>query len=254
MRENQVEMYKLRFEANPALFWSLGADLVDAGSPNLCGQSPAARKALGGHWQEAYNMWLADGEYSRGAQELYVGFILASEAIVNKRPSAKVPKLPKRVWTIAHYNAALRRCEDLAYRDLMIESLLDPGTTPWFKERMAIGALIKANQPEEAERLYREKQWDQNDMAEDFLALIHSCRGAESEYVNFRAMWHYYLEGDRPGGPVTFNKMKTLFLEGRLLGDCKVWRKGFKTWQPVTALKCFSPFVYAEELPPPVPE
>jgi hypothetical protein len=43
-------------------------------------------------------------------------------------------------------------------------------------------------------------------------------------------------------------------LEGRLLGDCKVWRKGFKTWQPVTALKCFSPFVYAEELPPPVPK
>jgi hypothetical protein len=47
---------------------------------------------------------------------------------------------------------------------------------------------------------------------------------------------------------------KDAFLEGRLLGDCKVWRKGFKTWQPVTALECFNPFVYAEELPPPVPK
>jgi hypothetical protein len=132
--------------------------------------------------------------------------------------------------------------------------MLEPRHTAWGQERNAIAALIRDNKPEEAERLFYEKEWDANDMAEDNLALIHTCASAEAGYLNTRAMWHYYTPGNRPFGPVTFDTLKKLFLECRLLGNCQVWRKGFKKWQPVAAVKCFVPFVYAEELPPPVPE
>src|SRR5277367_6572731 len=198
MRKHEVQRYQREFEDRPETFYSFGADLVDAGSPNPCSRSPAARLVLTGRWQKAYEMWLKDGEFSRDLEEMYLGFILASEKIVNKGRSAEVPMpLPKRVWCHAEYNRALRRYEDLQFRDQTIARLLEPGKTKWVQERNAIGALVRDNKPKEAEELFYQYEWEANDMAESNLALIHSCQGAECEYVNFRAMWHYYVPGYR---------------------------------------------------------
>ena len=232
MRKSEVQRYQREFEDRPETFYSFGSDLVDAGSPNPCSRSPAARMVLTGRWQKAYEMWLKDGEFSRDLEELYLGFILASEKIVNKGKSAEVPMpLPKRVWSIAEYNRALRRYEDLEYRDKIISSMLEPGHTAWGLERNAIAALIRDNKPDEAERLYYEKEWDANDMAEDKLALIHTCASAEVGYLNTRDVALLY-PWKSSGRAVTFGTMKKLFLEGRLLANCKVWHKGYKKWQP----------------------
>jgi DNA-binding NarL/FixJ family response regulator len=59
---------------------------------------------------------------------------------------------------------------------------------------------------------------------------------------------------NRPSRPVTFDTLKALLLDCRLMGNCLVWRKGFKTWTPVTSVNCLVPFVYADELPPSVPD
>jgi len=253
MRESEVERYKREFEDMPKSFFSFGADLIDAGSPNPCSRSPAARKVMAGRWQEAYEMWLRDGEYSRNLEELYVGFILASEKIINKRPSAKVPPLPKRIWSDAEYQKSLRHFKDLVYRNKTIEHLLQPGTTAWCKERIAIGTLIKANQPEEAERLFYQYEWDANDMAENNLALIHTCSSAQTEAVNWDAMWFYAPPGGQRRGPVRFGEMKSAFIQGKLLGNCLVWREGMPAWQRAAEVKCFAEFIYGGVLPPPLP-
>jgi len=254
MRKHEVQRYQREFEDRPETFYSFGADLVDAGSPNPCSRSPAARLVLSGRWQKAYEMWLKDGEFSRDLEEMYLGFILASEKIVNKGRSAEVPMpLPKRLWSIDEYNRALCRYEDLEYRDKVIASMLKPRHTAWGQERNAIAALIRDNKPDEAERLFYEKEWDANDMAEDNLALIHTCASAEVGYLNTRAMWHFCTPGYRPGGPVTFATIKKLFLECRLLGNCLVWREGLDGWQKAADVKCFARVAYVGALPPPLP-
>jgi len=49
----EVERYNREFEDMPKSFFSFGAYLIDAGSPNPCSRSPAARKVMAGRWQEA---------------------------------------------------------------------------------------------------------------------------------------------------------------------------------------------------------
>ena len=252
MREAEVERYKQEFEERPDIWKVFGADLVDAGSPNPCSRSAAARKVLGGRWQEAYEMWFKDGEYSRNMEEMYVGFILASEKIINKRPSAKIPQLPKRIWSDIEYKKALRRYQDIEFRNKTIASLLQPGKTAWCLERIAIGILVKENKPEEAERLFYQYEWDANDMAESFLALIHTCSYARAESKNTEAMW-FFAVGGRRGGPVRYDQMKTAFRQGKLLGNCLVWREGMSGWKPAAEVKCFVDVAYAGALPPPLP-
>ena len=63
MRKSEVQRYQREFEDRPETFYSFGADLVDAGSPNPCSRSPQARLVLTGRWQKAYEMWLKDGEF-----------------------------------------------------------------------------------------------------------------------------------------------------------------------------------------------
>src|SRR5277367_1214343 len=91
MREQEIERYKIEYEQRPDLWKMFGMDLVDAGSPNPCSRSGNARKVLGGRWKEAYEEWVQAGEFSRPLEEIYLGFILATEAIFHRRPSAKVP-------------------------------------------------------------------------------------------------------------------------------------------------------------------
>jgi hypothetical protein len=253
MRASEVERYKLENEARPDLWRMFGVDLVDAGSPNPCSRSGNARKVLGGRWQEAMEEWLQQGEFSRPIEEIYLGWILATEAIFHRRPSAAIPMpLPKRIWSDAEYRKSLRHYQDIDYRNKTIGRLLEPGTTPWGRERMEIGALIKANKPEEAERLYYAKEWDQNDMAEDKLALIHTCAYAEVESPNYDANW-FFAVGNRRGGPVRFDQLKTAFIQGKLLGNCLIWREGMPTWQKAADVKCFASVVYTGALPPPLP-
>jgi len=64
MRESEVNAYKREFEDMPKSFFSFGADLIDAGSPNPAAV-PCGAQVMAGRWQEAYEMWLRDGEYSR---------------------------------------------------------------------------------------------------------------------------------------------------------------------------------------------
>jgi hypothetical protein len=70
--------------------------------------------------------------------------------------------------------------------------------------------------------------------------------------ANFDAMWFFTVDGRR-GGPVSFDKLKTAFLQGKLLGNCMVWREGMDGWKRATEVKCFSAFVYTGALPPPLP-
>jgi len=97
MRQEFVEHYKLGFEHDPASWKSFGAGLLGDGSPNSCRRSAIIRKVLHGEWKEAYADWLKLGEYWT-EEEVFLGFVLACEAIVHQRPSAPVPYLPMRVW------------------------------------------------------------------------------------------------------------------------------------------------------------
>ena len=81
MRKEYVEHYKLGFENDPACWKSFGASLVIEGSPNSCRRSSIVQKALRGECQEAYSDWLALREYWT-QEEVFVGFILAGEAII----------------------------------------------------------------------------------------------------------------------------------------------------------------------------
>jgi GYF domain 2 len=201
-------------------------------------------------------MWLKDGEFSRDLEEQYLAFILASEKIVNKGKSSEVPMpLPMRVWNSSEYTKFLNwYSTDKKFRAEAIAGLVNSsGNSEWSRERVAIGTLIRDGMPKEAERIYWEKEWNFDESAEWSLALIHSSPGAESLYTNYKAMWFFYVPGSRPSRPMTFDALKSLLLEGRLMGNCFVWRKGFKKWTPVTSVNCLAPFVYADdELPPPV--
>jgi hypothetical protein len=255
MRKAEVERYMWENINLPRAFWVFGEDLVDAGSPNPCSRSAAARHVLGGRWQKAYQMWLDEGEYSRNLEELYVGWILSSEVIVNKKPAPPIPDLPTRVWTYAEYNKGLRHFEDLKYRAKFIDGLLRLGKTAWCKERISIGALVQQNKWKEAEELYNQYEWRANDMAEYYLALIHSCVHAEPETLNQSAMWYYYQEGRGVGGPIFYEKLKGLFVQGFLTSKCMVCRKGIKEWTPATSFKCFESVIITDDYtPPPIPK
>jgi hypothetical protein len=252
MRESEVKRYQLEFEGWIESWKSFGRDLIDAGSPNPCSRSPGARKCFHGRWREAYDMWLKDGEFSR-IEEHYVAFMLATEKIINKGRSVEVPKLPRRIWSEAEYKKAVHwYTTDIPFRNQTIAHLLSPGKTEWCRQRHAIGALVKANQPEEAERLFHEFQWDQEDLAENNLALIRTCAAAGVGSDNEYAMW-FYSVGGRRGGPVRYDQLRAAFQQGKLLGTCLVWREGMTGWQHAAQVKCFAPVVYSGALPPPLP-
>jgi hypothetical protein len=254
MREQEVQRYQWEFEGYVESWKSFGIDLVDAGSPNPCSRSANARKVLHGRWQEAYEEWLREGEFSRPLEEMYLGFILASKKIIKGGPSAKVPMpLPKRIWSDKEYTKSLRHFQDLEYRDKMLGHLLEPGKTSWGLERVAIGTLIMENKPEEAERLFYQYEWQENDLAETHLALIRTCASAQLEAENVKALWFYAPPGGQRRGPAGFAQMIDAFRQGKLMRTCLVWREGMPAWQPAAEVKCFAAVAYAGALPPPLP-
>jgi hypothetical protein len=252
MRASEVKRYQQQFEGNADSWKSFGTNIINSESPNPWSRSPGARKCFHGCWREAYDRWLKIGEFSR-MEEHYVAFMLATEKIINKGASAEMPKLPRRSWSEAEYKKAVHRyTTDIPFRNQTIAHLLSPGKTEWCRQRQAIGASLKANKPEEAEHLFQQFEWDQEDLAESNLALIRTCAAALMCSENQYAMWFYSVDGRR-GGPIRYDQLRAAFQQGKLLGNCLVWRDGMTDWQHAAQVKCFAPVVYSGALPPPLP-
>ena len=252
MRASEVKRYQQQFEGNVESWKSFGTNLINSEPPNPWNQSVGARKCFLGRWREAYDRWLKYGEVSQ-MEEPYVAFMLATEKIINKGVSAEVPKLPRRIWSEVEYKKLVGwYTTDIPFRNKTIANLLSPGKTEWCRQRQAIGALLKANKPEEAERLFHEFEWDQEDLAESNLALIRTCAAVLVRSENEYAMWFYSVGGHR-GGPVRYDQLRAAFQQGKLLGTCLVWREGMTAWQHAAQVKCFAPVVYSGALPPPLP-
>jgi hypothetical protein len=174
MRKEYVEHYKRGFEHDPATWKSFGAGLVDDGSLNSRRRSTIVRKVLAGDWQEAYAGWLELGEYWT-QEEVFLGFVLACEAIVHRCPSATIPDLPKRVWDEVEYRTWLRQYDDDEFWVNICDRLMTPETTPWLQQRNEFIKLLGAGKAKEAEAFYYALGWDQFEFAESDLALIHMC-------------------------------------------------------------------------------
>jgi hypothetical protein len=174
MRKEYVEYYMLGFEQDPANWKSFGAGLLGDDSPNSCRRYAIIRKVLRGEWKEAYADWLKLGEFWT-QEEVFVGFILACEAIVHKRPSAKVPALPMRVWDDVEYRTWLRKYDDDEFWFQICDRLTTAETTPWLQQRNEFIKLLGAGKAKEAEAFYFALGWDQYKFAESDWALIQMC-------------------------------------------------------------------------------
>ena len=164
----------ITFEDAPAIWKSFGAGLLNDGSLNSRRRHAIIRKALRGELKDAYAGWLKLGDYWT-QEEVFVGFVLACEAIVHQRSSAPVPVLPKRVWDEVEYRTWLRHYDDDEFWFHICDRLMTPETSPCLKQRNEFIKLLGAGKGKEAEALYYALGWDQNEFAESDLALIHMC-------------------------------------------------------------------------------
>ena len=258
MNRQDIARYKLEFEQRPDSWKSFGADLVDAGSPNPCNRSPIARKVLGGRWQEAYQDWLKAGEFSRDSEEVMLAFILATEVVFHRRAPAAIPvDLPKRVWSDDEYKLGLRRLADVKYWNQCVTSMEGTRTTEFALRRAAFAKLLRANKVDEAEQFYKDNEMDQDEMAEQELALIRTCAHAhgvkEDEDRASKTMWFYANAAGQRCGPISELELKQAFDTGQLLRSAQVWREGMSGWQAATFLKEFQTQEYKGAMPPELP-
>jgi hypothetical protein len=259
MKRLDIERYKLEFEQRPDSWKSYGTDLVDAGSHNPCHKSPIARKVLGGRWQEAYQDWLAAGEFSRESEELMLAFILATEVVFHHKAPAAIPAdLPKRVWSDSEYEKCLRLLQDVRYWNQSLAHYKKTGKHPYYARVNAYARLLEANKGQEAEAYYREHEMDQYEMAEHDLAMAKTCAHAhgvvESEERASKTKWFYMTPaGLRSEFPISGLELKKAFDTGAISRTTSVWREGMSGWQPATFLKEFQTEEYTGALPPALP-
>jgi len=255
-----VESDKRNFEMYPERWRSFGADLVDAGSPCPCDRSPIARKVLCGRWQEAYQDWLKAGEFSQGSEEVMLAFILATEVAFHRRSPAPIPAvLPRKIWDEKLYQKRLGQFHrDLKFWNLMHSHLMKKASNPdnpYGLVRNKLGQLLIDGKIKEAECYYKEIEWDQDSMAECWLALIHSTGSAlgfkkEKELADTR-MWFFVDQNDRRRGPILENSLMNLFDAGRLWPDTPVWTQGMRDWASAATTKRFRQGpLYTGPLPP----
>jgi len=260
MNRNKIERYKLEFEQRPDTWRSYGMDLVDAGSPNPCDQSPIARKVLCGRWQEAYQDWLAAGEFSRGCpRELFLAFILATEAIFHRRTPAPVPAdLPKRIWSDTEFEKDVRQLQDIDHWNDWVATLQGSGKTEAGARKKEFAKLLSENKPQDAEAFYRENEMDQDEMAEQYLAMARTCAHAhgvkaDAEHAS-KTMWFFADDFGQCWGPLSETELKRAFECNKLLRSTLVWKEGMITWKQATLITAFWEREYSGALPPPLRE
>ena len=238
MRKEYVEYYKLEFENDVAGWKSFGAALLDDQSPHPCSRPATVRKVLCGDWQEAYADWLKAGEYSI-EEEFFLGFILATEAVIHRGPSVLVPDLPKRVWNEAEYQKWLKLYDDDEFWIQICDRLTMPGMTPWVQQRNEFIKLLGEGKAREAETFYYAHNWDQYELAESDLALIHMCSFVLGDWQESEQMWFYADELSRVRGPIRLQEIQHAVKSGRMSRATYIRTEGMPCWQPATQIAGF---------------
>ena len=239
MRKEYVEHYRREFECDAAGWHSFGAAFVNDHAQNPSSRPAVAEKVLLGRWGEAYADWLKAGEYSR-EEEVFLGFILATEAIYHQRPSAQVPELPKRVWDQDEYTKCLREYDDDEFWFEIYDRLKTPGTTPWFRERNQFIRLLGEGRAREAEAFYYDHDWDHFCLAESDLALIHMCSYVLGDWKESEQMWFYADKLGRTRGPVRLGQIQRAIRSGRVPRTMFVSTDGMPCWQPAEQVAVLS--------------
>ena len=232
-------------------------DLVDAGSPNPCDRSPFARKVLCGRWQEAYQDWLAAGEFSGDSQDRVLGFILATEVTFHRRAPAPVPTdLPKRIWSDTEFEKSVRQLQDIDRWNKWLGMYQTPGKYDFQIRSSGFAKLLAENKPQEAEAFYRENEMDQDEMAEMELAMVCTCAHAHGVKAGAerasKTMWFYADDYGQSWGPLSETELKRAFQSNKLLRSTLVWKEGMITWKQATLITAFWEREYSGALPPPL--
>jgi hypothetical protein len=233
-----VEYYKAGFENDVAGWKSFGAGLLDDGFPNSHSRSAIIRKVLYGDWQEAYADWIKLGEYWT-EEEVFLGFILACEVVVHRRPSAPVPDLPMRVWDEVEYRTWLKQYDDDEFWFHICERLTTPETTPWLHQRNEFIKLLGAGKATEAEAFYYSHDWDQYRFAESDLALIHMCAFILGDWNESEKLWFYADALHRIRGPIRMQAIQYALKSGDMPRGTYVCTDGMPCWQPAAQIAGF---------------
>jgi hypothetical protein len=127
---------------------------------------------------------------------------------------------------------------------------------PFYIERNKLGQLLLEGKVKEAEAYYQKINYDQELMAETWLALIRATPNAlgikEEKKLSETRMWFFLDQQDRPRGPIVESALKNLFTQGRLWPDTRVWTKGLDKWvSAATTIRFRQGPVYTGPLPPP---
>ena len=200
---------------------------------------------------------------------LYTSFFTASqlsgdddstEVAFHRRSPAPIPAvLPRKIWDEKLYQKRLGQFHrDLKFWNLMHSHLMKKASNPdnpYGLVRNKLGQLLIDGKIKEAECYYKEIEWDQDSMAECWLALIHSTGSAlgfkkEKELADTR-MWFFVDQNDRRRGPILENSLMNLFDAGRLWPDTPVWTQGMRDWASAATTKRFRQGpLYTGPLPP----
>jgi len=240
MRKDYIEHYQREFESDAQGWKAFGAALVDDLAPYPCTRPLVVKHALCGQRQKAYLEWLKAGEYSR-EEELFLGFILATDAVYHHQPSAEIPELPKRIWNESEYKKWLREYDDDEFWIEICERLQTCGTTPWSQERNQFIELLGKGKAREAEAFYYARDWDHSYCAESDLALIHMCSYVLGDWKESEQMWFYADKFGRTRGPVRVHQIRRVLRSGRIPPTTCVYTDGLPCWQPAEQVAVLSP-------------
>jgi hypothetical protein len=254
MKRELVAQSKWEFEINRENWKAFGVDLV-VGTP--CAQSPMARKALHGHWQEALQDYFKIADFSDHAEETMVGFILATEVTFHRRSPAPIPELPERVWDEKSLQKALRWfAEDVAFWHKWIGNKDKTGNSEYFVNRNTFAQLLRDNKPVEAEAYFFKHGMNRLSCAEIDLAAARMCshiHGTKAESKRAATTMWFFADGSkRSRGPISEVEMQKAFDSGQLLRSTFVWTESMNCWQQATELACFQIGAYCGKLPPPM--
>jgi hypothetical protein len=254
MKRELVAKTKLEFETNRETWKAFGVDLV-VGTP--CAQSPMARKAMHGHWQQALQDYFKIADFSDHSEETMVGFILATEVTFHRRSPASIPELPERVWDEKSFKKSLWWFEDGTSWHRWVGNKYVTGEGEYFVNRNTFRQLLLDDKPTEAEAYFFEHGMNRLSCAETDLAAARMCSyihgtKAEGKRAASTTMWFYADSAKRSRGPISELEMRKAFDGGKLLRSTFVWTEGMTCWQQAAHIACFQNAAYSGKLPPPL--